>query len=306
MPITPVFALFQTDTHVTVEILVPHIRVSRESLQVELSDDNSVLHFASLPIYALRLDFAPYQFQPYEYHHGCEDNDDDDGRIHDLQDDNDLRNDIDSQRNDGGAPNSSQLSRVTFHPLLQDGTVHIELAKRVAGVHWPDLDLIGKFLVSPSSSLTIRDRSSSLHSTRPATSHWLHQVLSDDNDANDNADDRGGEDCCGDDVSQQWQPSSSVKVPVLDEAERGLYGFGRMFWGVFSDFNRDGLAKEMLEGPWTNEEDSGHLAETIDLCDVGTITNRLGHFLLRRHGAVFTLSVEKISCGSKMKRLLFG
>jgi SHQ1 protein len=272
MPITPLFALFQTDTHVTVEIRVPHIRVSRESLQVELSDDNSVLHFASLPIYTLRLDFAPYQFQPYEYHHGGEDNDDDDGRIHDLQDDNDLCNDIDSQRNDGGAPNSSQLSRVTFHPLLQDGTVRIELAKRVAGVHWPDLDLIGKFLVSPSSFLAIRDRSSSLHSTRPATSHWLHQVLSDDNDANDNADDRGEEDCCGDDVSQQWQPSSSVKVPVLDEAERGLYGFGRMFWGVFSDFNRDGLAKEMLEGPWTNEEDSGHLAETLDLCDVGTIT----------------------------------
>jgi SHQ1 protein len=278
MPITPVFALFQTDTHVTIEIRVPHIRVSRESLQVELSDDNSVLHFASLPIYTLRLDFTPYQFQPYdhEYDH---DGDDDDSVIHDLDDENSLCNDSSRQADsrNNNAPHPSQ-SGLTFHPLLQNGTVRIELAKAVAGVHWPDLDLIGKFLVSPrSSSLTVRDRSGASQVARPATSHWLHEVVPDDSEANENAGEcKCDDEASGDDVSQQWQPSSTIgeTASAMDETERGLYGFGRMFWGVFSDFNRDGLAKEMLEGPWTSEKDSGYSAETHDLWDVATKSSR--------------------------------
>jgi hypothetical protein len=260
MTITPVFALFQTDTHVTIEIRVPHIRVSRESLQIELSDDDAVLHFASLPIYTLRLNFTLHQFQPYdhEYDHDGDDNDGGFGMIHDLDDANILCNDstvqADSRQNN--TPNPSHLSKVSFHPLLQDGTVRIELAKRIAGVHWPDLDLIGKFLVSPS---TVRDRNGASQVARPATtSHWLHQVLSDDNEANENAGGRDDEGS-GDDVSQQLQPSSSITAPVLDEVERGLYGFGHMFWGVFSDFNRDGLAKEMLEGPWIRDIQWGPL-----------------------------------------------
>jgi protein SHQ1 len=60
MPITPQFTITQTDADVKLEIRVPHVRVTSESVQVVVTDD-SVLHFASPP-YLLLLEFAPYQF----------------------------------------------------------------------------------------------------------------------------------------------------------------------------------------------------------------------------------------------------
>jgi protein SHQ1 len=60
MPITPQFAITQTETHINLEIRVPHVRVTSESVQVAITDD-SVLHFASPP-YLLVLEFAPQQF----------------------------------------------------------------------------------------------------------------------------------------------------------------------------------------------------------------------------------------------------
>jgi protein SHQ1 len=55
MPITPRFSLSQTDTHIIVDIDVPHVRVSVESVQVVL-ENNAILHFASPP-YLLLLNF---------------------------------------------------------------------------------------------------------------------------------------------------------------------------------------------------------------------------------------------------------
>ncbi|KAG7371791.1 SHQ1 domain containing protein [Nitzschia inconspicua] len=55
MPITPRFSLSQTDTHIIVDIDVPHVRVSAESVQLVV-EENSILHFASPP-YLLLLNF---------------------------------------------------------------------------------------------------------------------------------------------------------------------------------------------------------------------------------------------------------
>ena len=60
MPITPQFQLSQTLTHVELSIRVPHVRVTTESIQVVVDDDQTV-HFSSSP-YLLRLQFAPHQF----------------------------------------------------------------------------------------------------------------------------------------------------------------------------------------------------------------------------------------------------
>lgn len=56
MPITPRFTLSQTGTHVVVDIDVPHVRVSVESVQVVVEQATSILHFASPP-YLLLLNF---------------------------------------------------------------------------------------------------------------------------------------------------------------------------------------------------------------------------------------------------------
>ena len=60
MPITPKFSLTQTDSHVHLEISVPHVRVTPDSVQVVVTED-SILHFASAP-YLLVLEFSPCRF----------------------------------------------------------------------------------------------------------------------------------------------------------------------------------------------------------------------------------------------------
>ena len=61
MTITPRFHLTQTDTAVELSIRVPHVRVTVESIQVVVVDDDAVLHFSSPP-YLLILRFAPHRF----------------------------------------------------------------------------------------------------------------------------------------------------------------------------------------------------------------------------------------------------
>jgi protein SHQ1 len=119
MPITPHFTIGQTETHVTIEIAVPHIRV--RDVETVLTDDDSVLHFASSPtIYLLVLSFAPHQFVP----------DPDDG--------------------------TACCRRAQFDPLLRHGTVRLELQKKDIG-HWDDLDLIGR-LQAPSLSQSNKEQ----------------------------------------------------------------------------------------------------------------------------------------------------
>ena len=60
MPLTPQFKLSQTLTHVNLEISVPHVRVSIDSVEVLVEEDT--LHFSSPP-YLLILKF-PSQFAP--------------------------------------------------------------------------------------------------------------------------------------------------------------------------------------------------------------------------------------------------
>jgi protein SHQ1 len=193
MPIAPSFTLSQTDTHVILEIAVPHVRVHGETLQVVLTDDNTVVHFASPPIYLLLLNFAPYQFQ----------NDEDQ---------------VDES--------SSPACKATFLPTVNNGTVRVELEKLQAGVHWDNLDLIGKLKLKPASN-------------QNKTSRWLQEIIVD----NTELDARRSDDA--DDSAQS----------AATAAEYGLYGFARLFSGVFTDLVRDGLAKEMLEMPWTADDD---------------------------------------------------
>ena len=65
MPITPHFSLTQTDTHIELNIRVPHVRVTAESIQVVV-DDDQVVHFSAPPCYLLPRppSTAPSAFTP--------------------------------------------------------------------------------------------------------------------------------------------------------------------------------------------------------------------------------------------------
>lgn len=176
MPIAPNFTINQTDTHVLFEISVPHIRVT--DVQVVLTDDNSVLHFASVPaIYLLVLNFSPHCFQEEE----------------------------------------DEACNAKFDPIRRNGTVSLELRKSIPG-HWDNLDLLGRL-----QQQTFQKAKSS------KTTNWLLAV-------------------------EQPSTEQSNKDNEDVTESNGSYGFARMFTGIFLDLTRDGLAREMLELPWNEEE----------------------------------------------------
>ena len=190
MPITPQFTLSQTDSHIQVDIRVPHVRVSTETVQVVVSDD-SVLHFSSPP-YLLLLDFSPNSFHETA-HESC----------------------------------------AEYLPAIQNGTIRLTLQKQHKG-HWENLDLLGKLLPKRTDK----------------TSRWLREVIEDT--PNDSAD-----------TTEALHESTSQTSSIKSDVNQLIgYGFLRMFSGIFTDLARDGLAKEMLEMPW-HEDDLQDKAEIV-------------------------------------------
>ena len=152
MPITPRFSLSQSGTHVHVDIRVPHVRVSTDSIQVALSSSSgdfkppilgigeqerenendclitTTLHFSSPP-YILVLNFNPYEF-------------------HEM----------------------ATESCASYEPTIENGTVRLSLRKKEAGLLWENLDLVGR-MAQPK---TISRQSA--HTGQSLTSNWLKEV----------------------------------------------------------------------------------------------------------------------------------
>lgn len=223
MPIVPRFTITQTDSHVLLEIRVPHVRVTADSIQVALSsstitqpleridginDDHdqddpatsfhtNTLHFSSTP-YLLILNFAPNRFDEF-----------------------------------------AAEACATYEPTIKNGVVRLSLKKENVGVFWEDLDLIGR-MVQPNGANEVTSRSKN--------SNWLKEVVT-------------SEIHCFEDM-ENGSDSHRSRTNVKDIA--GSYGFLKMFKGIFSDLHRDGLAREMLEMPW-DEENTDELR--IDECN---------------------------------------
>ena len=146
MPITPQFTIHQTDSHVVIDVAVPHIRVTNvevvvveqtSSVERTTTSGGSVVHVAAPPIYLLVLNFAPYRL-----------------RAHDDDDDDCTRQD--------------EERAATVEPV--QGIVRLELEKLQHGQHWDNLDLIGRLVMQSSSD---NDRAAR------TTSRWLREVVVD-------------------------------------------------------------------------------------------------------------------------------
>lgn len=180
MPIIPRFELSQTKTDIILKICVPHVRVSPEQVQVVLTDDFTVLHFASPP-YLLVLNFAAVQ-----------------GRFHET----------------------AEEACAKYDPTIENGIISLQLRKEVPNIMWENLDLLGRMTTSSSQNKA------------GAGARWLQSV-----------------------------EDESVPAAVCDDdddatSEGRGYGFLRLFHGVYTDLQHDGLAKEMLEMPWEEQTES--------------------------------------------------
>jgi SHQ1 protein len=124
MTITPSFLLRQNESHIFLEISVPHIRISVEEIQLTLTDRNRQLHWYAPPIYLLVLNFAPYQFRSIE------------------EEDDDLVA-VGEDQQETATTNSA--CHASYLPHIDNGVIRIELEKRIPQQHWENLDLLGQW-----------------------------------------------------------------------------------------------------------------------------------------------------------------
>jgi protein SHQ1 len=119
MPITPRFEISQSEADIVIVITVPHIRVSANSLEVVIEDDQ-ILHFYAAP-YLLKLVFG-------------------EGRVKGLDD-------YEGDAACRFATNADEECS-TYDPGRggQDATLTLRLAKAVSGVEWPQLDMTARLL----------------------------------------------------------------------------------------------------------------------------------------------------------------
>ena len=219
MTITPRFTIRQTDTHVVLRIRVPHVRVTAETIQVVLTDDDQVVHFSSPP-YLLVLQFTPYQFHP-----------------------------------------TATEACATYEPMIENGTIDVSLRKAQSGVVWENLDLLGQWH-KPSRRQQQQQQQS------PGV-RWLQQVVDEQHTSDNMNDDEHG----------HRDASTESDDAVVHRQDENGYGFLRLYRDIYADLSRDGLAQEMLELPWT-EEDSNRVISNVVLST--TVSNDRVHVRRRR------------------------
>ena len=90
---------------------------------------------------------------------------------------------------------------------------------------------------------------------RSPSSNWLQAISSNDGDENDAITDAEE----GDSPAQHAEDNEDGEAAHhANNTSNGCYGALRMFRGIFTDLNRDGLAREMLEMPWDEESATTH------------------------------------------------
>ena len=222
MPITPRFHLSQTDSHITIDIHVPHVRVNAQSVEVLVEDTK--VHFSSPP-YLLVLNF------PFPFHDDC--------------------------NNDDDTNTTGSTSTAKYDPIREGGMITMVLEKKESPHIWPDLDLMGNLMMpsmkacaSSSSSSTQRQQRRRRAGPLQATIVSEQRSLSLEEDENENENENNEEFTSSSsrrDTTTTTTTTATATIDLLMNIGRPQYGFANMYVGVYTDLVRDGMAMEMLQ-----------------------------------------------------------
>ena len=217
MPITPRFSLSQTLTEIILEVSVPNIRVSSSQGSVEaVLEDERIFHFYSSP-YLLKLAFPePLKITkiPSSHQQLLEQ-----PKINSLEQEEEVVVDEELSEKAIYDPSSCTL---TFRLLKGEPK------------EWPQLEMMARLL-----------------QPKEIPSRWLKEIVHQDNvhleledDNNDSVEDRR-------ETQESILHETSTEIKNSKSTSSGSsndgYGFANMFTNIFTDFCREGLAREMLQ-----------------------------------------------------------
>jgi hypothetical protein len=284
MPIIPRYNLTQTSTHLTVEVSIPHVRVSISTLDLAIIDGTE-MHLHAPPTYLLKLNLpkrvvgedAVEESLSSSLCHPSDGGSDDEGVVRLVVETGGVTNcildDNDDEGEDGGGTAGSMISTtgtatrkssrlwtkddlpvLRYNPEKNHGTLILILRKEEE-MYWDDLDLLGR-LQQPTTQRRRRHQPAAMaierdvpHTTRTVGNNPLVEVICErDNDEGKNDD----VDCIEDNVTA----SEEVMTDLLsiNRKNRATYGLFRLFSNVFRDYAREGLVHDMLECPNPDDE----------------------------------------------------
>jgi protein SHQ1 len=231
MPITPRFGLTQDETRLWVVVHVPHVKVSRESVEVVIEEERR-MHFYASP-YLLVLTF------PHA--------------IYDDEEEGPSKTGVDEE--------DETVSAATWDPI--QGTIRLTLIKKIPQL-WPDLDLLANLLQTSRKGASqrkgggvVQEIISNYHhddhaEDAPASVGVVESQVSEVHEVASSADELEHEAFLslmrsryGDDAG------NGTCAPTVDHTDFSRYGFANMFHHVFTDLVREGVVMVELSNPDT-------------------------------------------------------
>ena len=271
MPIIPRYNLTQTATHLTVEVSIPHVRVSTATLDLVIVDGTE-LHLYAPPTYLLKLNLPGRVVSEDAVEESLSSScrpvaGSDDGVVrlvvetggsHFIDDDDEEEEEDDCTAGMKSTTGTAATSRLwtkddlpamQYNPEKNHGTLVLILRKEEDG-YWEDLDLLGRLQQpvmqrrpqQPAAPTAERD----VPPTTRTTNSPLVKVISE-------SDDKEGDDDDGENTAENTTTSEVMTDLLSVNHKRPTYGLFRQFSNVFRDYAREGLVHDMLECPNPDE-----------------------------------------------------
>ena len=269
MPILPRYNLTQTATHLTVEVSIPHVRVSTATLDLVIVDGTE-LHLYAPPTYLLKLNFPGRVVGEDAVEESLSSScrpvaGSDDGVVrlvvetggsHFIDDDDDDDDDCTAgmKSTTGTAATSrlwtkDDLPVMKYNPEKNHGTLVLILRKEEDG-YWEDLDLLGRLQQPMMQRRRQQPAAPTAERNIPPTTRTannpLVKVISERNDED-------GDDDNGENIAENMTTSEVMTDLLSVNQKRPTYGLFQQFSNVFRDYAREGLVQDMLECPNPDE-----------------------------------------------------
>jgi len=269
MPLIPRYILSQTSTHITIEVSIPHVRVSTKTLDLVIINGTEV-HFYAPPTYLLTLNLPNKVVSEDAVEESLASSAAVPCVVSATVTVKKEEEEEDPLHSTTAPPPPSSTTRVLwtrdnlpvmrYDPEKNHGTLYLILQKEEE-CYWEDLDLLGR--LHQQQQPKKRSDTTTIASCNP-----LVTVISSSQQEPEEEEEYDNDKGAKNSIAQEDVPSSSNVMNELlsvNKKQQPTYGLFQQFSNVFRDYAREGLAHDMLECPNPDEvydddddDDSGY------------------------------------------------
>ena len=289
MPIIPRYTLSQTSTHITIEVSIPHVRVSTRTLDLVIVNGTEI-HLYAPPTYLLVLNLPSKVVSDDAVEESlansllvtppsscvevtaakCTATEKED------EDEEDTHHPPTSHTTTARIWTRDNLPIMRYDPMKNHGTLYLILQKEEE-CYWTDLDLLGRLQQQPKpKQQQSKKKCDDDTMTMPSCNPLVTVISSSSQQAKEEEEYENGNGWKNSIEEEEDAPASSSSSDVMTELlsinqkQQPTYGLFQQFSNVFRDYAREGLVHDMLECPNPDEvydDDDDDYDDDTDDCD---------------------------------------